>query len=228
MNRTSSGETAVPFKLLILAIVFATCLLAANLVASKLFSIDGFSMTSGIIIYPLTFLMLDSITECWGKPVAQRIVWIGLFANLLFILLLQAAIHLPAAPFWKNGTAFAAILGAMPRTVLASLCGYSLSQTLDIALFTGLKQRTNGRMLWLRSLLSTAVSQLADSTVFMFVGFTGILPVSAILATIGTEYVLKFSYAVACVPLIYLVVHWIRRGSAASYANQVAEGGNAL
>ncbi|CAM3120319.1 queuosine precursor transporter [Sporolactobacillus spathodeae] len=209
MNSSQHG-TAVSFKLLILAMVFSTCLIAANLVASKLFSVGGFFMTSGIIIYPLTFLVLDSITECWGKPVAQRIVWIGLFANVLFILLLQAAIHLPAAPFWKNEPAFATILGAMPRTVLASLCGYSLSQTLDIALFTGLKRRTHGKMLWLRSLLSTAISQLADSTVFMFVGFAGILPIPAILATIGTEYVLKFSYAVIGVPFIYLIVHWIR------------------
>ena len=200
----------IPFKLVFLSMVFMTCLIAANLVASKLFSIGGYSMTSGIIIYPLTFLVLDSITECWGKPVAQKIVWIGLLANVLFTLLLQAAIHLPAAPFWKGQEAFAGTLGAMPRIVAASLCGYSLSQTLDIALFVGLKKRTKGKMLWLRSLASTAISQLADSTVFMFVGFAGILPVSAILTTIGTEYVLKFSYAVIGVPVIYLIVHWIR------------------
>ncbi len=208
---SSPSTVRIPFKLILLSMVFVTCLIAANLVASKLFSVGPFSMTSGIIIYPLTFLVLDSITECWGKPVAQRVVWIGLLANLLFIALLQLAIHLPPAPFWKNEAAFSTILGAMPRTVIASLCGYSLSQTLDIVIFTGLKQRTKGKMLWLRSLASTAISQLADSTVFMFVGFAGTLPLAAILATIGTEYILKFTYAVIGVPLIYLVVHWIRR-----------------
>jgi conserved hypothetical integral membrane protein len=207
---SSQSNVSIPFKLIFLAMVFVTCLIAANLVASKLFSVGGFSMTSGIIIYPFTFLVLDSITECWGKPVAQKVVWIGLLANLLFLLLLQAAIHLPPAPFWKNETAFASILGAMPRIVFASLCGYSISQTLDITIFSGLKRRTQGKMLWLRSLMSTAISQLADSTVFMFVGFTGILPFAAIVATIGTEYILKFSYAVVGVPLIYLAVHWIR------------------
>lgn len=200
----------VPFKLIFLAMVFITCLIAANLVASKLFSINGFSMTSGIIIYPVTFLILDSITECWGKPVAQKIIWVGLLANILFVLLLQLAIHLPAAPFWKGQEAFITVLGAMPRVVLASLCGYAVSQTLDVAIFVRLKKRTQGRMLWLRGLLSTAVSQLADSTVFMFIGFAGILPVTSILTTIGTEYVLKFSYAVIGVPIIYLIVHWIR------------------
>lgn len=207
---SSEPTVSVPFKLIFLAMIFVTCLIAANLVASKLFSVGGFSMTSGIIIYPLTFLVLDSITECWGKPVAQKIVWIGLLANLLCLLLLQAAIHLPPAPFWKNEAAFASILGAMPRIVIASLCGYSISQMLDITIFSGLKRRTRGKMLWLRSLMSTAISQLADSTVFMFVGFTGVLPVTAIVSTIGTEYILKFSYAVIGVPLIYLVVHWIR------------------
>ncbi|MDF2911594.1 MAG: transporter [Sporolactobacillus laevolacticus] len=200
----------VPSKLIFLAMVFITCLIAANLVASKLFSIDGFSMTSGIVIYPLTFLILDSITECWGKPIARKIILVGLLVNILFVLLLQLAIHLPAAPFWKGQEAYATVLGAMPRVVLASLCGYAISQTLDVTIFVGLKKRTQGRMLWLRSLLSTAISQLADSTVFMFVGFAGILPVTAILTTIGTEYVLKFSYAVIGVPLIYLIVRWIR------------------
>ncbi|MCO7175063.1 queuosine precursor transporter [Sporolactobacillus kofuensis] len=213
------SKVEVPFKLIFLAMVFITCLIAANLVASKLFTIDGFSMTSGIIIYPLTFLILDSITECWGKPVAQRIIWIGLLANLLFVLLLQLAIHLPAAPFWKGQEAFATILGAMPRVVLASLCGYTVSQTLDIAIFVGLKKRTKGKMLWLRSLLSTAISQLADSTVFMFVGFAGILPITAILTTISTEYLLKFSYAIIGVPVIYLIVGWIR-GRRAGQAKQ--------
>ncbi|MCL1631309.1 queuosine precursor transporter [Sporolactobacillus sp. CPB3-1] len=203
-------NAGIPFKLIFLSMVFMTCLIAANLVASKLFIIGGFAMTSGIVIYPVTFLVLDSITECWGKPVAQKIVWIGLFANLFFTLLLQAAIHLPPAPFWKGQAAFSETLGAMPRIVLASLCGYVIAQTLDITLFTRLKRRTNGRKLWLRSLVSTAVSQLADSAVFMFVGFAGTLPISAILTTIRTEYVLKFSYAVIGVPLIYLAVHWIR------------------
>ncbi|WP_100487530.1 queuosine precursor transporter [Sporolactobacillus pectinivorans] len=207
---SSQSTVSVPFKLIFLAMVFVTCLIAANLVASKFFSIGVFSMTSGIIIYPLTFLVLDSITECWGRPVAQRVVWIGLLGNILFILLLQAAIHLPPASFWKNEPAFTSALGAMPRIVIASLCGYSVSQTLDIMIFSGLKRRTEGRMLWLRSLMSTAISQLADSTVFMFAGFAGILPLSAIVTTIGTEYILKFSYAVIGVPFIYLVVHWIR------------------
>ncbi|MFT8317046.1 MAG: queuosine precursor transporter [Sporolactobacillus sp.] len=209
---TNPSKVSIPFKIIFLAMVFVTCLIAANLVASKLFSIGPFSMTSGIIIYPLTFLVLDSITECWGKPVAQKIVWVGLLGNILFTLLLQAAVHLPAASFWKGQQAFAEVLGAMPRVVLASLCGYTVSQTLDITIFAGLKKRTRGKMLWLRSLMSTAISQLADSTVFMFVGFAGVLPITAIFTTIGTEYLLKFSYAIIGVPLIYLLVHWIRGG----------------
>ncbi|GGL49944.1 queuosine precursor transporter [Sporolactobacillus putidus] len=200
----------VPFRLLILAMAFVTCLIAANLAASKIFSLGELSMTSGIIIYPLTFLVLDSMAEIWGKQVAQKVVWIGLAANILFTLLLQAAIHLPPAPFWSGQQAYATVLGAVPRVVLASLCGYTVSQTLDITIFIRLKQRTNGRKLWLRSLMSTAVSQLADSTVFMFIGFSGILPLAAIFSTIGTEYILKFSYAVIGVPLIYLAVRWAR------------------
>ncbi|MFT8870855.1 MAG: queuosine precursor transporter [Sporolactobacillus sp.] len=208
--QTSEHGAVVPFKLIMLVIIFMTCLIAANLAASKLFIIAGFSMTSGIIIYPLTFLVLDTMTECWGKPVAQRIVWLGLSANVLFIALLQLTILLPAAPVWGHESAYAQTLGAMPRTILASLCGYSLSQSLDIFIFSGLKRRTDGRMLWLRSIASTAISQLADSSVFMLVGFAGTLPLSVIGSTIATEYTLKFAYAVVGVPFIYLIVRWVR------------------
>ncbi|MDD9148318.1 MULTISPECIES: queuosine precursor transporter [unclassified Sporolactobacillus] len=212
----------VPFRLLILAMLFATCLIAANLAASKIFSLGGWSMTSGIIIYPLTFLILDSMTEIWGKQVARKIVWIGLAANILFTLLLQAAVHLPPSPFWSGQRAYAAVLGAVPRVVFASLCGYTVSQMLDIAIFIRLKERTNGRKLWLRSWMSTAVSQLADSTVFMFVGFSGTLPLAVILSTIGSEYILKFSYSVIGVPLIYLAVHWARgKGRPAAAVSEI-------
>ncbi|RYL95077.1 VUT family protein [Sporolactobacillus sp. THM7-4] len=220
MNQTKQS-VEVPFRLFILAMIFVTCLIAANLAASKLFTLGGLSMTSGIIIYPLTFVLLDSMAEIWGKPVAQRIIWIGLAANFLFTLLLQAAIHLPPAPFWKGQTAYATVLGAVPRVVFASLCGYLVSQTLDITIFVRLKKRTQGRKLWLRSIMSTAISQLADSTVFMFIGFSGVLPVFAILSTIGTEYILKFSYAVIGVPLVYLAVRWAR-GKSRGLAHMVS------
>ncbi|RYM01739.1 VUT family protein [Sporolactobacillus sp. THM7-7] len=216
-------QVDVPSKLIILAMIFMTCLIAANLAASKLFTLGGLSMTSGIIIYPITFLILDSMTEIWGKQTARKIVWIGLLANILFTLLLQAVIHLPPAPFWHGQEAYAAVLGTVPRVVFASLCGYVISQTLDIAIFVRLKKRTNGRKLWLRSILSTAVSQLADSAVFMFVGFSGVLPFAAILSTIATEYTLKFAYAVAGAPLVYLAVRWVRGRSWRSFDTQMPQ-----
>ncbi|WKB34664.1 queuosine precursor transporter [Terrilactibacillus sp. S3-3] len=131
----SDNQIIMPFKLITLAMIYMTCLIAANLGAVKLFSLGSLSMTSGIIMYPLTFLILDSTAEVWGKHVARRIVWIGLAANLLFILLMQAVIHLPPAPGWREQSAYAAILGAMPRIVFASLSGYLVSQTLDVTLF---------------------------------------------------------------------------------------------
>lgn len=213
----SDDQIMMPFKLITLAMIYVTCLIAANLGAVKLFSLGGLTMTSGIIMYPLTFLILDSMAEVWGKHIARRIVWIGLAANLLFICMMQAVIHLPPAPSWQEQSAYTAILGAMPRIVLASLSGYLVSQTLDVTLFIKLKQKTKGRKLWLRSILSTAISQLADSSVFMFIAFFGVLNVPTILTTIGSEYMLKFLYALIGAPLVYLAVYWVRGKNRASH-----------
>ncbi|MFD2615781.1 queuosine precursor transporter [Terrilactibacillus laevilacticus] len=201
----------VPYRLITLAMLFVTCLITANLCAVKLFSVGSISMTSPIIFYPLTFIILDSMTEIWGKHVAKRIIWIGFLANVVFIGFIQIVLHLPAAPFWHGQQAMETVLGSLPRTVFASLVAYLCSQTLDVTIFSKLKQRTQGRMLWLRSIASTASSQLIDSIMFMFIAFIGVMPLSNILTAMSSEYILKFSYSIIGAPLIYLVVFYAKR-----------------
>ncbi|WP_085523777.1 queuosine precursor transporter [Tuberibacillus sp. Marseille-P3662] len=200
-----------PIKLMSLVMMFMVFIMTANIAAVKMFHIGAFTMTAGIIMYPVTSLILDSITEIWGRRLAQRVVWIGLAGNVLMLILFQFAIHLPPAETWAKQDAFAGILGSVPRTVAASLSAYILSQTFDVRLFANIKKQTKGKMLWLRSWGSTAVSQLIDTSVFMFVAFLGVMPVGTILTAIFSEYTIKFSYAVIGTPIVYLVVKWAKR-----------------
>ncbi len=212
MEKSVSFDEKSMHKLTLLSMLFLASLLTANITAVKLFSVGELVMTAGILMYPITFLFLDTITEVWGRKTAQRIVWSGLFCNILVIGVIQLASILPAASFWPHQESYEVILGAVPRMVLASLTAYIISQSLDITLFTWIKNKTHGKKLWLRTNISTMASQLIDSLIFMFVAFFGVLTVSEIFTAMFSEYLIKLSYAFLGTPFVYLLVKWARNG----------------
>ncbi|MCL0078467.1 queuosine precursor transporter, partial [Dehalococcoidia bacterium] len=154
-------------KLLFLTGLFVICLGAANILsAAKLISIFGFTVDAGIIAYPLTFLFTDVISEVWGKGTSRSVVWMGFFANMLLMLLIWIGGILPPSPVWGNQELYQAVLGAVPRIVVASMAAYLISQHHDVFAFHFWRTKTRGRWLWMRNNLSTGVSQAIDTVVF--------------------------------------------------------------
>ncbi|WP_096185980.1 queuosine precursor transporter [Evansella halocellulosilytica] len=200
-------------KLILLVAIFFTALFVSNVISAKLFTIGSIVLTAGIITYPLTFLITDSISEVYGKMTARRVVLIGLLTNVLMIGFFYIAIMLPPAGYWPMQEEFEVILGAVPRIVAASLLAYSISQLFDVHLFHKIKEMTQGKHLWLRNNASTLASQLLDSIIFVLVAFYGTMPFSAILVMIGTQYVVKLLFAIADTPFIYLTVKWLNKTS---------------
>jgi queuosine precursor transporter len=198
-------------KLLLLTGIFFTALFVSNVISVKLFALGSIVITAGILTYPLTFLITDSISEVYGKSTAKKVVLIGLFTNLLMLVFFFGAINLPAAGFWDMQAEFEMILGAVPRMVAASLIAYFISQLFDVHLFHKLKQLTNGRHLWLRNNGSTLSSQLLDSVIFITIAFAGTMPVGALLTMIVTQYFVKLVIAIGDTPLIYLTVKWLKK-----------------
>lgn len=211
-NSIRFNETQV-FKLVLLAGIFFTALLVSNVISAKLFTIGSIVLTAGIIMYPLTFLISDAIAEVYGKTIAKRVIVIGLVMNVLMIGFFYLAITLPPAGFWPMQGEFEAILGAVPRMVAASLIAYFISQTFDVNLFHKLKEKTQGKHLWLRNNGSTMASQLIDSCIFVFIAFYGTMPLPALFAMIGTQYLVKLVIAAADTPFIYLTVRWLKGDS---------------
>lgn len=200
-------------KLFILIATFVTAILAANIMAVKLFSFFGLALTAGILAYPVTFLMTDVIGEVWGKKMANRTVILGLLGNLLMIGLLSISIALKPIDFWPNQEAYASILGSVPRIVLASIAAYIASQFLDVHVFHQLKKKHGTKKLWLRNNVSTITSQAVDTVIFITIAFVGVMPFSALLTMMGLQYVLKFVIALIDTPLCYGLVKWIRSGN---------------
>lgn len=197
-------------KLILFAGLFTASLVISNVIASKLFTVAGYTMTVALFSYPITFALTDAINEVWGKSTAQIVVLTGFLANILMVGYFWLGGILPAAPFWTHQEAYNVILGAVPRMVVASMLGYIVAQLHDVWAFDYWKRATKGKWLWLRNNLSTMVSQAIDSTIFLFVAFIGVMPLSEILTMLIAYYVSKIILAIMDTPIVYLLVGWAR------------------
>jgi uncharacterized integral membrane protein (TIGR00697 family) len=192
--------------LVVLATLFATCLLVANILAVKLVSIGGWVVPAGVIAYPLTFLFTDVITELYGRKIASRVVWLGFGVNILMVILVVGGKLLPPAPLWEGQSAYESILGMVPRIVLASMVAYLISQHHDVFAFHFWREKTKGKFLWLRNNASTMVSQALDTGLFITIAFWGTVPTGVLENMLLTQYLIKLGIAALDTPFCYLLV----------------------
>lgn len=188
--------------------LFIAALLIANIMASKIISVGGMILPAAIVLYPLTFLITDVVSEIEGKRSAHRLVMTGFYLSLFMVLFLLIGRILPPAPFWKGQEAYMAILGSTPRIVAASMIAYLVSQNHDIWAFHWWREKTGGRHLWIRNNLSTIVSQFVDSVLFISLAFAGTYAVKTVLFMIIGQYAVKVVIALLDTPVCYLLV-WL-------------------
>jgi len=190
---------------------FVTSLIVSNVAAVKPVQLLGLTMDAGNILFPLSYICGDVLTEVYGYRRARLVIWLGFACNLLAVGAFMLGQQLPAPAAWDGQAAYERILGFTPRLLLASVCGYLLGEFSNAAVLARLKVLTRGRLLWTRTIGSTLVGQGLDSTVFVLIAFTGVLP-NALLATmILSQWLFKVAYEVAATPLTYLVVNALKR-----------------
>lgn len=176
-------------------------LCASAITASKIIQIGAFVFPcSNLIFSLLTFPVTDVISEIWGSHEAKRTVWISFAAQVLFVVLIQSSVYLPAAATWGNNGAYHLVLGSGPRIVLASMVAFLTSQIWDVVVYDKLKALTKGRYLVLRNNVSTFSSQLVNSALFITIAFYGTQPV---LQLIFGSILLKWVIAAIDTPLVY-------------------------
>ncbi len=187
----------------------------SNIIASKIVFLDTgvleVTIPAAVFVFPVTFLVTDTINEIWGKQKAREIIWIGFIMNLVMVIFLYLGQLLPPAPFWEGQEAYEKILGAVPRMVAASMAAYIFSQLHDVWAFHYWKRFTRGRHLWLRNNLSTISSQLIDTVIFITIAFAFVEPWSEVMMLIIYQYLVKLIIAAVDTPLCYLLVGWIRK-----------------
>jgi queuosine precursor transporter len=191
-------------------ILFATCLLISNILASKIMMVGPWAAPAGVLIFPLAYIINDVIVEVWGYQKARLIIWAGFGVNVLAVLFFSAGIAVPAAHFWSGQEAFATTLGSTPRIVFASLLAYLLGSFLNAFVMSKFKVLTRGKGFSVRAVVSTLFGEGADSMIFITVAFAGIFPLNAILSMIATQALIKTVYEIAVLPLTIWVVKKVK------------------
>ena len=193
-----------------LSALFVTCLLAANVLAVKLASVGGRVFPAGLVVFPLSYLLGDVLTEVYGFRAARRVIWTGFACNLLFVLAVELAMALPPAAFYRSQeAAYETVLGQTPRLLAASFAAYLVGEFVNSAVMARLKVATNGRWLWTRTISSTVLGEGLDSFIFVTAAFAG--RGSPLLDPILTTWAIKVGYEVAATPLTYAVVGYLKR-----------------
>jgi uncharacterized integral membrane protein (TIGR00697 family) len=192
------------------AALFVTCLLTANIMAAKLIVVGGVVLTAGIVIFPISYVIGDVLTEVWGYGAARRVIWLGFACNALMVAALWVGGQLPAAPFWKGQEAYETIFGVTPRLLVATFLAYLVGEFANAFVLAKLKLATQGRWLWTRTIGSTVVGQALDSVVFVTLAFAGVVPAGVLGHLITAQWIVKVAYEAAATPLTYLVVAWLK------------------
>jgi len=191
--------------------VFITCLITANVTAVKLITVFGFVLPAAIVIFPLSYVFGDILTEVYGYRQARKVIWLGFLCNLVAVVAIWLGQVLPSASFWDGQEAYTRILGYTPRLLIASFLAYLVGEFANSFVLAKMKIATKGRWLWTRTLGSTLVGQGLDSLVFMTIAFWGEIPLGGLTSAIVTQWLAKSAYEAAVTPLTYVIVNFLKR-----------------
>lgn len=207
MNK--QNVVSVPF--MVLGIIFCVCLVAANLLETKVIQLGPISATAGLIVFPISYIINDCIAEVWGFRKARLIIWMGFIMNFMVVALGQLAVALPAAPFWEGEAAFDFVFGLAPRVAAASLTAFLVGSFLNAFVMSRMKIASQGKNFSARAVVSTLVGESADSVIFFPLAFGGLMPVEELAKLMIVQIVLKTLYEIIILPVTIRVVNYIKR-----------------
>lgn len=205
----------LPF--LALTLLFVVCLIISNLIEIKTVSIGPLTITAGMAVFPLSYIINDCIVEVYGFSRARLVIWAGFLMSLLVALLLNIAIWLPGSPEWHSQEAMTAIYGSVPRIMLASFTAFICGSMVNAYVMSRMKRTATSRSAdstWrfsLRAIISTLWGEGVDSVIFFPIAFAGTLPAEVIVALIITQALLKTAYEILILPLTVLIVRRLKR-----------------
>ncbi len=191
-------------------VAFVAVLMISNVASSKILVLGPFTFDGGTILFPLSYIFGDVLTEVYGYSRSRRVIWAGFGAAALMAAVFAIVGALPPAPEWEHQGAYEAILGLTPRIVAASLIAYWAGSFANAWVMARMKVVTQGRWLWTRTIASTLVGQGLDTLLFVVIAFAGALPSGLLFAVIASNYVFKVGVEALATPVTYRVVNGLK------------------
>lgn len=195
----------------VISTLFVAVLIISNLASTKVVSVWGMVFDGGTILFPLSYIFGDILTEVYGYARARLIIWLGFLSLVLMSLTFLAIQYLPAASDWTNQAAYESILGFVPRLVIASMTAYWLGEFVNSYILSKMKILTQGKYLWMRTIGSTIAGEGVDTIVFSVIAFVGVLSASTLVNLIVTIYLMKVGIEVLFTPVTYKVVRKLKQ-----------------
>ena len=202
-------------------VLFVTAIITANIIAVKLFQLPQITLPwvkdlslilpAGILIFPLSYIIGDVLTEVYGFRAARKVIWLAFFCNAVAVLFIWLGGILPPAGAWDHQESYKVILGYAPRLLIGSFAGYLVGELCNSFVLSRVKILTKGRWLWMRTIGSTILGQGLDSVLFITIAFSGVLPGGVLIELMLTQWVVKVLYETAVTPATYVVVGYLKK-----------------
>ena len=204
------SKVKISVTFMLLAVTFCVCLIVSNLMEIKTVDLGPLTITAGVIVFPISYILNDCIVEVYGFNKARLVIWLGFGMNLLVSLLLQLGIWLPGADSWTGQEAMPVIFGAVPRIFAASFIAFLCGSMVNAYVMSRMKIASGGRRFSLRAIVSSLWGEGVDSVIFFPIAFGGILPWGEIAMLILTQTLLKTLYEILILPVTLKAVKLLR------------------
>jgi hypothetical protein len=205
------GQVGYSAWFVLVTALFVTALITANIIAVKIISLSGVVLTAAIVIFPLSYVFGDVLTEVYGYRRARRVIWLGFLCNAVTVAAIWLTQALPPASFWDGQGAYERILGSTPRILGASFVAYLAGEFVNSFVLAKMKIATKGRWLWMRTIGSTLAGQGIDSVIFMTLAFAGTMPAAGLGLAMVNQWLAKSAYEALITPVTYRVVAFLKR-----------------
>lgn len=207
--KTTKKQVSVLFMLF--CMLFCVCLITANVLETKQMAFGPISITGGLIVFPVSYIINDCVCEVWGYRKTRMLIWLGFSMNFLFVIFAALCDAIPGAPYWDNEAGFHAIFGLAPRVAAASFVAFIVGSFANAYVMSRMKVSSQGKNFSLRAIMSTILGETADSLIFFPLALGGVVPNSELPVLIVSQIVLKTLYEIVVLPITIQVVKFTKR-----------------
>ena len=201
----------VSLLFMLFSILFCVCLIAANVLETKQIAVGPISLTGGLIVFPVSYIINDCVCEVWGYRKARLLIWTGFVMNFFFVALGAICDAIPGASYWTNDAGFHAVFGLAPRIALASFVAFLAGSFVNAYVMSKMKIASKGKNFSARAILSTVAGESIDSLIFFPLALSGVVPARELPLLMFWQVILKTVYEIVVLPVTIRVVHTLKK-----------------